>query len=116
MSNKGKEMRNVLRLHRAEQRRLEDYVQEFYVKSGLSDAAFAAQAAEQLNLPGINQNHVASAREVFNIRSNRDILRELSKSEGTLVQRVQRLEHELAALRAAFDVFKHGCRGDKSCG
>jgi hypothetical protein len=96
MSNKGIRLNNVVRLHRADQRRLEDLVQEQYVTSG------------------INQNHVAGAREVFGIKSNRDVLRNAVKSDGTLVQRVSKLERELSALRAAFDVFKHGCRGDKS--
>jgi hypothetical protein len=114
MSNKGIRLNNVVRLHRADQRRLEDLVQEQYVTSGMTDVAFAMQAAEQLKLPGINQNHVAGAREVFGIKSNRDVLRNAVKSDGTLVQRVSKLERELSALRAAFDVFKHGCRGDKS--
>jgi hypothetical protein len=103
---------SINRLLRADARKLEDYVHEHYTASGLSDSAFAVQAANVLGLT-LTQHSVAGAREVFGIQSNREAFRAAARAADSLPARVTTLEHEVAGLRAAFDVFKHGCRGDR---
>ncbi len=103
---------SVNRLHRADARKLEDYVQANYVASAETDVAFARRATEALGF-AVTDHSVAGARKVFDIPSNREALRAAVRTHEDLPARVAYLERELAGLKAAFDVFKHGCRGDE---
>lgn len=71
----GRADRKIRRLTLKEQHTLNNFVQGEYVPSKLTDVAFAVRASEFLNLPGINARHIASAREIFDIPSNRDVER-----------------------------------------
>lgn len=104
----------VNRLHRVDVRRLEDYTREHYVTSGMTDGAFAKQAAEALTLT-LTPHNIAAAREVFGIPSNIAAARAAvsSRDPSIVMQRLAALEREVAGLRDAFAVFKHGRRGDK---
>ncbi len=102
---------SINRLSRANARKLEDYVHANYVASAQTDAAFAKHATEALGF-AVTDHSVAGARRVFDIPSNREALRAAVRTHEDLPSRVAYLERELAGLKTAFDVFKHGCRGD----
>ena len=97
---------SIYRLSRVDARRLEDYVLEHYVTTGQTDIAFAQTAAKDLDLSGITQHHIAGAREVFGLKSNRDALREAARAGDSLNTRVTALEARVQGLLDAFAVFK----------
>lgn len=45
-------------------------IKEEYTSSGLSDAEFSRYAAEKLNLPKLNRDHIEPRRSIFSIPSN----------------------------------------------
>lgn len=101
---------SINRLPRVSVRALEDLVQAQYAARAETDASFAVFAAETLGVP-ITAHNVAAARAIFDIPSTRDIQR--GQVSEQMENRVARLEKDLKGLKDAFEVFKHGCRGDK---
>lgn len=89
----------VTRLTIKEQFLLNNFVQAEYAKSGLLDTEFAEKAAGFLSIPHINRNHVASAREVFDLPSNRDVAR-AEKKAAAPAQDLAPLEKRLDTLEA----------------
>lgn len=94
--------RKVKRLTLKEQHALNTFVQAEYVKSNLTDVEFAEKAAGFLSLQGINARHVGSAREIFDIPSNRDAARAIAKTEkadfSPIEKRLDTLEAQVRKL------------------
>lgn len=99
--------RKVKRLTLKEQHALNTFVQAEFVKSNLTDVEFAEKAAGFLSLKGINARHVGSAREIFDIPSNRDAARAVAKTEkadlGPVEKRLDTLEAQVRKLFALSD-------------
>lgn len=64
---KRKSPENVRRLSPKEVFQLATLVAAEYTSSGKSDADFALYACEKLAIPGINQNHIGTSREIHGI-------------------------------------------------
>jgi adenylate kinase family enzyme len=92
--------RKVKRLTLKEQHALNTFVQAEYVKSTLTDVEFSEKAAAFLSLPGINARHVGSAREIFDIPSNRDLARLEKKSAVAVSADLGPIEKRLDTLEA----------------
>jgi uncharacterized protein YceH (UPF0502 family) len=84
-------------------RKLEDLVNAEYQKSKLTDVAFASYAT-QMPQTQVNASHVAGAREVFGMISNRDAARAAEKTcDGTALARLADLEEEVRVLTTRFE-------------
>lgn len=88
------------------------FVQSDYVKSGLTDVAFAKEVEAKFQHPCTAAN-VAGAREAFHIPSNIRALRDASQNDQTLAARVTALEAALHRLTDRVEVCITGCRGDR---
>jgi hypothetical protein len=91
--------KTVNKLHAKDVFRLTNLVAAEYVSSKLSDVAFAIVATEKLGVE-VNKNNVASARETLELKSNRDVLRELKKQPTT---RLSKIELDIDIIKTRFN-------------
>ena len=102
---KRKSPESVRRLSPKEVFQLATLVAAEYTSAGQTDKVFALYASEKLDIPGINENHVATSREIHGIPSLRFAKMDAEKTphDEELYSRVLSLEKQVRKLFALAD-------------
>lgn len=93
----------VVRYERKDMFRLGDYMRAEYKKSGLNNKEFAAKAAAELGLPGLNNDHIRNMLLDLGIEPNVTRTKHSDVCDGTAMARLVALEEEVRVLSAKFE-------------